>query len=212
MEITLNAFREMQLTTGFVHPDESVPTEPLYVKLKPFTGLDAARMYNVTIKGRFTEEYLLEKAIKNEPKTNESFDLGITSEQTLIMFMSDGCPVSYNEFLTLWEKEPSKVLIVQRGGKYMGWVINLRKFKKMKNVISTFRFPVKVAGTVYSRSVSPLNVGDELPNQLDGVTLLVNAMFFNANKHRKDLCMLDPENVTRDELERAVEYQGFLFM
>jgi hypothetical protein len=154
MEITLKEFRRMQLTTGFVHPDESVPTEPLYVKLRPFTGVDAAKMYNVPIKGRFTENYLLEKAIRNEPKTNQSFDLGITSKQTLIMFISNGVPISYNEFLTLWEQEPLKVLIVQRGGKYMGFLINLKKFKKMKNVVSTFVFPVKVAEKIYPKSVS----------------------------------------------------------
>jgi hypothetical protein len=212
MEITLKEFREMQLTTGFVHPDESDETEPLYVKLRPFTGIDAAKMYNVPIKGRFTAEYLLEKAIKNEPKTNQSFDLGITSEQTLIMFMSEGCPISYDDFLALWEKEPLKVLIVQRGGKYMGWLINLKKYVKMKNVVSTFKFPVKVAGKVYPKGVSPLNVGDELPAKVDGVVFLVNAVFFNANQSRHDLCMLSPENVKRDKLERAVEYEGFLFM
>ena len=80
----------------------------------------------------------------------------------------------------------------------------------MKNVTSTFRFNVTVAGEVIPKAETPWNVGDPLPQPVEGRKILVNARLFGDNPDREDFVMLDPENVVRNEKGHAIEYAGLI--
>lgn len=77
-------------------------------------------------------------------------------------------------------------------------------------IVSTFKFPVKVAGKVIPKAETPWNIGDPLPAAKSGVKFLVNAKVFSDNPERTDFVMLNPEGVVRNEKGHAIEYKGFL--
>lgn len=91
-------------------------------------------------------------------------------------------------------------------------VANKAKKIEMKQILSTLKLDVKVAGQIFKKSASPLDIGDDLPEKKAGVTFLVNAVFFNTHKgKRNDLCMLSPEGVTRNEKGYAIAYTNFIY-
>ena len=79
-----------------------------------------------------------------------------------------------------------------------------------ENVVSTFKFSVKVAGKTIPKAEKPWNVGDPLPQPVEGKKILVNARLFGDNPHRSDFVMLNPENVVRNEKGFAIEYMGLI--
>lgn len=79
-----------------------------------------------------------------------------------------------------------------------------------ENVVSTFKFSVKVAGETIPKAEKPWNVGDPQPQSVEGKKILVNARLFGDNPDREDFVMLDPENVVRNEKGHAIEYAGLI--